>query len=88
MSSENSKIRDPHRLLLNPMDKTNLKSSDKYIVYQILVFVIQSKIWTKSFKIKTRYFLQLLTPGTIKLLGSTKIAKDDNGKNVSHSEIT
>ena len=44
MSSENSKIRDPHRLLLNPMDKTNLKSSDKYIVYQILVFVIQLKI--------------------------------------------
>ena len=41
-----------------------------------------------TFKIKTRYFLQLLTPGTIKLLGSTKIAKDDNGKNVSHSEIT
>ena len=26
-----------------------------------------------TFKIKTRYFLQLLMPGMIKLLGSTKI---------------
>ena len=41
MSSENSKILDTHRLLLNPMDKTNLKISDKYIVYHK---VIQKKI--------------------------------------------
>ena len=46
MSSENSKILDPHRLLLllNPMDKTNLKISDKYILYQILAFAIHLKI--------------------------------------------
>ena len=44
MSSENSKILDAHRLLLNPMDKTNLKISDKYIVYQILAFAIHLKI--------------------------------------------
>ena len=52
MSSENSKILDPHRLLLllNPMDKTNLKISDKYILYQILAFAIHLKIWTKSYK--------------------------------------
>ena len=38
------------------------------------------------FKIKTRYYLKLLTPETVKLLGSTKtkISKDKNGKNVPH----
>ena len=42
------------------------------------------------FKIKTRYYLKLLMPGTIKLLGSTKskINKDKNGKNVSHLETS
>ena len=36
-----------------------------------------------SFKIKTEYYLELLTPETMKLLGSTKskIDKDKNGKN-------
>ena len=43
-----------------------------------------------TFKIKTGYYLKLLTPQTIKLLGSTKneIIKDENGENVAHSEIT
>ena len=43
-----------------------------------------------TFKIKTGYYLELLTPQTIKLLGSTKneIIKDENGENVAHSEIT
>ena len=42
------------------------------------------------FKIKTRYHLKLLTPETMKLLGSTKskTSKDKNGKNLSHLEIT
>ena len=43
-----------------------------------------------TFKIKTGYYLELLTPETIKLLGSTEnqIAKDENGENVPHLEIT
>ena len=43
-----------------------------------------------TFKIKTGYHLELLTPETVKLLGSTKsnITKDENGENVSHLEIT
>ena len=43
-----------------------------------------------TFKIKTGYYLQLLTPETMKLLGSTKnkITKDKNGENVPHLEIT
>ena len=41
------------------------------------------------FKIKTGYYLELVTPETIKLLGSTKskITKDKNGENVSDLEI-
>ena len=43
-----------------------------------------------TFKIKTGYYLELLTPQTIKLLGSTKneIIKDENGESLAHSEIT
>ena len=42
------------------------------------------------FKIKTAHYLELLTPETMKLLGSTenKITKDKNGENVPHLEIT
>ena len=43
-----------------------------------------------TFKIKTRYYLELLTPETMKLLGSTKskITKNENGENVPSMEIT
>ena len=42
------------------------------------------------FKIKDGYSLELLTPETIKVLGSTKkkITKDKNDENVPHLEIT
>ena len=41
-----------------------------------------------TFKIKNGYYLELLTPETMKLLGSTerKITKDKNGENVPHLE--
>ena len=43
-----------------------------------------------TLKIKNGYYLELLTPETMKLLGSTesKITKDKNGENMSHLEIT
>ena len=43
-----------------------------------------------TFKIKIVYYLQLLTPTMIKLLGSSKsmISKDVNGENMPHLEIT
>ena len=43
-----------------------------------------------TFKMKTGYYLDLLTPETMKLLGSTKskINRDKDGENVSHLEIT
>ena len=39
-----------------------------------------------TFKTKTGYYLELLTPEIMKLLGSTKtkINKDKNGENVPH----
>ena len=39
-----------------------------------------------TFKIKTGYYLELLTPETMKLLESTKskITKDKDGENVPH----
>ena len=42
-----------------------------------------------TFKTKNGYYLEILTPETIKLLGSTesKITKDKNGENVPHLEI-
>ena len=36
MNSKNSKISDPHRLLLNLTDKINLKRSDKYVTLSSL----------------------------------------------------
>ena len=42
-----------------------------------------------TFKIKNGYYLELLTPETMKLLGSTesKITKDKNGENVPHCNL-
>ena len=54
---------------------------------KIYVNKIKSRI---KFRIKNGYSLELLTPETMKLLGSTenKITKDKNGENVLHLEIT
>ena len=43
-----------------------------------------------TFKIKTGYYLELLTTENMKLIGSTErqITKDKNGENVSQQEIT
>ena len=50
---------------------------------RIHVNEIESRI---TFKIKNTYYLELLTPDVMKLLGSTdtKITKDKNGENVPH----
>ena len=54
---------------------------------QIYVNKIENRV---TFKIKNGYSLELLTPETMKLLGSTKnkITKDKNGENIPHLEIT
>ena len=53
---------------------------------RIYINKIENRI---TFKIKSGYYLELLTPETMKLLGSTesKITKDKNGENVPHLEV-
>ena len=53
---------------------------------RIYVNKIENRI---TFKIKSGYYLELLTPETLKLLGSTenKITKDKNGENVPRLEV-
>ena len=43
-----------------------------------------------TFKVKTEYYLELLTPETMKLIGSTEntTTKDKNGEIIPHLEIT
>ena len=66
-----------------------LKSNENTNNPSIRIYVnkIENRI---TFKIKKVYYLELLTSGTMKLLGSTesKIIKDKNGENVPHLEIT
>ena len=51
----------------------------------IYVNKIENRI---TFKTKTGYYLELLTPERMKLLGSwLKMTKDESSKNVRHLEI-
>ena len=50
MNSENNKTFDPHRLLLNPTDKINLKRSDKYVALSNLSIYYTWKNIKKSYK--------------------------------------
>ena len=54
---------------------------------KIYVNMIENRI---TFRIKNGWSLELLTPETMKLLGSTenKITKDKNGENLPRLEIT
>ena len=76
-----SDIQDYFKYILKKYGEDDHKPS-----IQIYVNKIESTI---TFKIKNGYSLELLTPETIKLLGSTKNkkAKDKNGENVPHLEI-
>ena len=44
MNSGNSKTSDPERLLLNLLDKINVRAVIDMLLYQILAFTIQGKI--------------------------------------------
>ena len=77
-----SDIQDYFKYIL----KKHGENTDKPSI-QIYVNKIENRI---TFKIKDGYSLELLTKETMKLLGSTenKIAKDKNGENVPHLEVT
>ena len=76
---------------------TNIQNYFKYVLKKhgenvdnpsIIIYInkIENRI---TFKIKSGYYLELLTLETMKLLGSTvsKINKDKNGKNVPNLEV-
>ena len=70
--------------------KYNLKKENGENVDNPSIIIYINKIKNRiTFKIKNGYYLELLTPETMKLLGSTesKITKDKNGENVPHLEI-
>ena len=77
-----SDIQDYFKYILKKHGENTNKPS-----VQIYVNKIENRI---TFKIKDGYILELLTPETMKLLGSTKnkISEDKNGENVPHLEIT
>ena len=50
MNSKNSKAPDPHRLLLNLLDKISLKRSDKYVTLSNLSNYYTQKNIKKSYK--------------------------------------
>ena len=77
-----SDIQDYFKYILKKHGENTNKPS-----VQIYVNKIENRI---IFKIKDGYALELLTPETMKLLGSTKskINKDKNGENVPRLEIT
>ena len=65
------------------------KHDGKTINASVTIYV--NKIENRmTFKIKTGYYIELLTPETMKLLGSTKskIRKDEIGENVLYLEFT
>ena len=65
------------------------KRGEKAVNPSIRIYI--NKIKNRmTFKIKTGYYLELLTPETMKLLGSTKskTTKDENGENIAYLEIT
>ena len=55
----------------------------------IMIYVNKTENRIK-FRVKTGFYLDLLTPERVKLLRSTKskITKDESGENVPHLEIT
>ena len=74
------------KIVLKIFKKKHGEDIDKPSV-QIYVNKIENSF---TFKIKNGCSLELLTPETMKLLGSTenKITKDKNSENVLHLEIT
>ena len=65
------------------------KHGEKTVNHSIKIYANKIKNGI-TFKIKTGYYHEFLTPETMKLLGSTKskITKDKNGENVLYLEIT
>ena len=73
------------KIILSMFLKKHSKSADDPPI-EIFVSKNENRI---TFEIKNGYYLELLTPETMKLLGSTesKITGEKNGENVPHLEV-
>ena len=65
-----------------------LKKHDEKANNPLIRIYVNKKENRIAFRIKTRYYLKLLTPETMKSLGSTKskVTKDKNGENLPRLE--
>ena len=74
------------KIILN----TSLKKHEAITDNASIVIYINKIENTIKFEIKTGYYLELLTPEKMKILGSneSKIIKDENSKNVPRLQIT
>ena len=61
MNTKNNKISEPHKFVLNLSQRLDLRSSDKHVTLQNLLF-----------KIEDGYKPELWLPETMKLFGITK----------------
>ena len=60
MNSKNSKTSDPHRLLLNLIDKINLKRSDKYVALSNNGKIFKNRIRTIHLKYQLQHGMNKL----------------------------
>ena len=67
-----------------------IKKHNNFVDYLPKKIYVNKKQKGTTFRIKTGYYVELLRPETMKLLGSTKskINEDENVGNVPHLEFT
>ena len=84
-SPPRSDTADPNSEVEIGLKKHDIVTDNPSII--IYVNTIENRI---MFKFKTRYYLHLFTPETMKLLGSpeSKITEDKNGENLPDLEMT
>ena len=75
--------------ILNKLVEENILSYSVTDNPSIMIYVNKTENRI-TFKIKAGYYIELLTPEIMKLLGNTKskITKDENGENVPHLKTT
>ena len=81
-SSSMSDIQDYFKYIIK-----KLEAVSGNVPIRMYVNKIENRV---AFRIKTGYYLELLSPKTVEVPGSTKskIAKNENGENVPHLETT
>ena len=101
-NAKNLKCQEQHRMkslncLVDHISYQTLRTNFKNIINkdETLInhqFKYKSTKFRKKvkFKIKTQYYLELITPETVKLLKSTgrRISNNKNGENKSHLDVT